>query len=425
MYSPYPSGTVLVLALAVLFQLAACNQESTDPTADPLFEASHLELVTSECDTSLRDSGRVLYVIRSHDCPDEPRTSTFVAHIHGTENRLVISLNVGKSVHMEVPTLGMREVRALQVGKWREIPNLASWSPRDGAGLLVKDGLAYMLGGWAYGPLSNEVWVSDNLEDWRFLGFAPWEGRHGAGWVVHHDRLFVVAGDMHQDVWSSADGVEWRRETAQASFAKRYTPNVASHNGSLYLYGGLRWLPDDGCSPGQLDCTVEGLNDVWRSDDDGKTWQQLVANAPWEGRGLIHGSVVHEGEIFVIGGGLKVLPPGASWTETSAEFADAWSSRDGVNWTRRIEILPFKPRTHMSVAETSFGCVVSDGSVGTQANVSNELFIARDCVDFIAVPTPPLPARHASSLAEFNGTLVILGGPPTGNPGTAIWQYVP
>jgi hypothetical protein len=28
-------------------------------------------------------------------------------------------------------------------------------------------------------------------------------------------------------------------------------------------------------------------------------------------------------------------------------------------------------------------------------------------------------------VAEFNGTLVILGGPPLGAAGTAIWQYVP
>jgi hypothetical protein len=36
-----------------------------------------------------------------------------------------------------------------------------------------------------------------------------------------------------------------------------------------------------------------------------------------------------------------------------------------------------------------------------------------------------LPARHASSLAEFNGTLVLLGGPPYGGASTQVWQYVP
>ena len=73
----------------------------------------------------------------------------------------------------------------------------------------------------------------------------------------------------------------------------------------------------------------------------------------------------------------------------------------------------------------SLGCVVSDGSVGTQVNVSNDVYIAPDCMNFTPLPSPPLPARHASSMAEFNGTIVILGGPPAGGAGTAIWQYVP
>jgi hypothetical protein len=87
--------------------------------------------------------------------------------------------------------------------------------------------------------------------------------------------------------------------------------------------------------------------------------------------------------------------------------------------------LPFPSRTHFSVAQTSSGCVVSDGSVGTQNNVSNDLYFASDCLDFHDLADRPLPPRHASAVKEFNGTLVILGGPPAGSAGTAIWQYVP
>ena len=152
-----------------------------------------------------------------------------------------------------------------------------------------------------------------------------------------------------------------------------------------------------------------------------------TAEAPWEGRGLIHGSIVHNGEIFLIGGGLKVTPPpNERYAETLTEFSDIWSSGDGVHWTRRAERFAFAPRTNFSVLSTKAGCFVSDGSVGNQANVSNDLFFASDCISFQPVAdTPPLQKRHASSLADLNGSLVILGGPSTDAPGTAIWQYFP
>jgi hypothetical protein len=79
------------------------------------------------------------------------------------------------------------------------------------------------------------------------------------------------------------------------------------------------------------------------------------------------------------------------------------------------------------VLATSTGCYVSDGSVGTQSNVSNELFHAPDCIHFASVPVPPeLPVRHASSLVEFNGSLVVLGGPPVFSGAVnEVWQYFP
>lgn len=379
------------------------------------------------CDSRIHDNGHVVYVVRLRECAGKSILPTeFIEETSDEVTRYSITLHSnGESKKLDFRAVGPREVLALQQGGWREIPNVNTWLPRDGAGLLVKGNRAYLLGGWLHGPLTNEVWVSDDLVHWNFLGFAPWSARHGAAWLVHHDRLYVIGGEMLPDVWSSADGITWRLENGSAPFGKRYTPNAASVGGRLYVYAGMRWMPNDTCVAGQLDCTVEGFNDVWRSDDDGRTWSQVLKHAPWEPRGLIHGSVVHDGEIFVIGGGLKTVAPGAIFAETSAEFTDVWSSPDGRAWRLRLESLPFQPRTHFSVLGTSFGCVVSDGSVGFQSNVSNDLFIAHDCLDFREVERPPLPARHASSLAEFNGTLVILGGPPAGNAGTAIWQYVP
>jgi hypothetical protein len=293
---------------------------------------------------------------------------------------------------------------------WTRYEN-PGWAGRDGAGLLVLRDELYLLGGWLYGPLSNEVWKTSDLEHWEFLGNAPWPGRHGAAWLVHDDRLWVTGGDLHADVWSSPDGIEWTQEATGAPFGPRYTPNAVSLSGEILLYAGQWW---DG-TEARADSTV------W-SSRDGRDWTQLP-NAPWEGRGLIHGSIVHDGEAFLIGGGLKEVLPGPR-AETAREFTDIWSTSNGRSWTHRGEI-PFPPRTHFSVVSTPHGCYVSDGSVGTQANLSRDLFFAEDCVTYRPVDTPDdMGVRHASAVAWFRDSLVILGGPDA-RAGTDVWVFKP
>lgn len=331
---------------------------------------------------------------------------------------------------MEVLPGVTRIVSAHRRGSWRSFPNTDSWGWRDGAGLLVKDGQLFLLGGYRAGEGSqNEIWSSNDVQHWTLLnGEAPWPGRHGAAWVVHAGRLFVISGDLNDDVWSSADGITWRKDAIGAPFGKRYTPNAISDGKQIILYAGQYWAPYDWCAF-EVVCRAVGLSDVW-SSADGNTWTQLTKSAPWAGRGLVHGAAYFQGRIYVIGGGLKMGLPGYTVAETVAEFSDIWSSADGVSWRLEANTLGFLPRTHFSLVSTPNGCFVSDGSVGTQGNFSNDLFFAPDCVNFKAVRgTLPLQRRHASSMAYFNGSLVILGGPPYAGPestaGTEIWQYFP
>jgi hypothetical protein len=324
---------------------------------------------------------------------------------------------------MDLPEKGVRDISLFQQGQWRSLPNTSSWTPRDGAGLLVLNGKLFLLGGWMYGPVTNEVWTTSDLHTWQSLGNAPWQARHGAAWLVHDNRLWVIGGDLIDDVWSSADGVIWRLEALRAPFGKRYTPNAVSLGGAIYLYGGQYWEPVDWCI-NRPDCRPVGYNDVWKSTN-GRDWEQVTANSPWSGRGLIHGGMVWNDEIYLLGGGLKGPQPNESFSDTMVEFRDIWSSKDGISWQNRALSLPFPGRTHFSVLSTPLGCFVSDGSVGAQWNVSNDVYYAPNCVDYAALPSPPLQKRHASSFAYFNGSLVILGGSPTDNPGTEIWQYFP
>jgi hypothetical protein len=366
---------------------------------------------------SVHDSGYVVYVVMDRSCARPGSRWVFNLRLRrgsgddSSDSPLLDMLEGDEIDGIMIPGLGLRRVGLYRSGNWRRIDNNSSWQRRDGAGLLLLNGELFLLGGWLWGPASSEVWKTRDLVHWEYLGDAPWPPRHGAGWLVHRERLYVVGGDWLRDTWSSADGIRWVLHTADAPFGTLYTPNVVSFSGKILLYGGQGG--------------TEGVNSVWESVD-GAQWRLLQGNAPWTGRGLVHGGAVHEGRIFLVGGGVKAVPPGLDFAETKEEFSDIWSTADGVDWRLEAETLGFAPRTHFSLAMSPFGCYVSDGSVGTQAAVSSDLFHASDCVHFAPVPDfPPLKRRHASSLTYFNGSIVILGGPPADDPGTTVWQYFP
>lgn len=422
------------LALAFLLVLQACGGGGggTPTSAEVQFSSPNVVATVSDCDrVSVNDSGHVVYVVMDAACPTDTEARTVELSM-GTGGELdpATTLSITRRVGAveggveEVPGLGARSVHLLQRGQWREVPHNGTWAPRDGAGLLQLGRALYLLGGWLWGPATNEVWRTVDLVNWEFVGYAPWPARHGAAWLVHDDRLWVIGGDFYQDVWSSPDGQQWTQETALAPFGARYTPNAASLNGEIYVYGGLEWPGSAECSGGPS--CVRGLLSAWKSRD-GRQWDRVTEQVPWAGRALVHGSAVHDGELFVIGGGLKASVNGSPTVETTAEFTDVWSSPDGKNWRQRTTDAGFTGRTHFSLLTTSSGCFVSDGSVGTQANLSNDLYFAADCIRFTPLPVPAnVPRRHASSFIKFNGTLVLLGGPPHfEGPVDSVWQFVP
>lgn len=422
----------LAAALALLQACGGTDSYEGSTVGTTVLPERILSVEVDGCpQATLEDNKHVVYVRMPETCDGGPARRHVTVGLGAagapeaaSARLLTRSIGSVDTTVEHIDGVGMRQVHLLRGGSWRRVEHLGAWAPRDGAGLLVLGGALYMLGGWLHGSVTNEVWRTFDLVQWEFLGHAPWPARHGAGWLVHDNKLWVIGGDLYDDVWSSPDGLQWTREAVAAPFGRRYTPNAASIGGQIVVYAGQDWLPVDWCS-GRSDCSARGLLSVWTSRD-GRQWTEATPQAPWQGRGLVHGSAVHNGRIWMIGGGLKVTPPNERYAETVAEFTDVWSSLDGQRWQLEVTHAGFAGRTHFSVLATRDGCYVSDGSVGTQANVSNELFHAPDCRSYrpLSVPTE-VPARHASSFVEFNGSLVLLGGPPYGGADTQIWQYIP
>lgn len=266
------------------------------------------------------------------------------------------------------------------------------FAARDGASILEFNNKIWLLGGWSFEGSFNDVWSSDDGVIWNFMGNAPWSARHGAGAVVFDNRMWILSGDGHTDVWSSIDGVHWVKELDNAPWGKRYAPYVVAYRDKIWLMGGDSFYADSGY----------GYNDVW-SSDDGITWTQVNDNAPWMPRGLIHGNVVFDDKIWLIGGGLKGPLEDVS-------YADVWNTTDGVVWNKISDSVPWEGRFHFSVAVHDSRIWITDGSVGNSENLTNEVWSSSDGIEWVQMTQIPWAPRHASSLKSFNGSLFLICG---------------
>ena len=87
--------------------------------------------------------------------------------------------------------------------------------------------------------------------------------------------MYLIGGgryedrDCFNDVWSTADGINWRRDTANAPWDARQYHNVAEFDNKLWILGG--WNVRAG-----------NHSDTWYSTD-GATWTRLE-DTPWPAR---------------------------------------------------------------------------------------------------------------------------------------------
>ena len=193
---------------------------------------------------------------------------------------------------------------------WSLVTDSADWTARGNHQAVVHNGRMYVLGG-RDGSLKNDVWSwAEGEENWLLVTVtAAWSARQGLQAVSHNGRLYVLGGwdanGNRNDVWSSADGANWRFE-GNAKWTARWLYEAVSHAGRLYVLGG-----NDGGR----------RNDVW-SSLDGRSWvEEQANNSPfWTKRGR-HRALSRDGLLYVLGGNDNSLRK------------DVWSSPDGKSWS--------------------------------------------------------------------------------------------
>ncbi len=299
--------------------------------------------------------------------------------------------------------------------RWTQITLKAPFAGRDGAGALVFKGRMWLLGGWNPGDkvhfpkiCNSEVWSSADGLDWRLENpAAPWEGRHTAGYVVHRNRMWIVGGDANQkhyqnDVWSSDDGVRWALVCGDVPWRNRVLHYTVAHRGRIWVMGG-QTMPAFVPAPRSRGEDPDVFyNDVW-SSEDGSTWTRVAEHAPWAPRGMIGGAVVFDDRMWLLGGGTYDTPS----TPQRRFYNDVWSSPDGLNWQRHTESAPWHPRQYHDVA-------VFDGRMwvleGWNKKNRNDVWHSADGVTWREVPNTPWAPRHAASVFVHDNALWMVAG---------------
>lgn len=187
---------------------------------------------------------------------------------------------------------------------WECVLKEAPWAPRVLHHTVVHRGSIWVMGGqtvpqFAAAPevFHNDVWRSTDGRDWiRVTDHAPWAPRGMIGGAaVFKDRIWILGGGtydtpttparrFYNDVWSSADGVQWERHLEHAPWAPRQYHEVAVFDGCLWVLEG--W-------------NQSNRKDVWYSPD-GLTWHELPGT-PWAPR---HAAsvFVHDDALWMVAG---------------------------------------------------------------------------------------------------------------------------
>ena len=315
--------------------------------------------------------------------------------------------------------------------RWTQVANKAEFAPRDGAGALVYKDKMWFLGGWNPGDkkhfpriCNNEVWSSADGAKWAlekkntfldrsFDATRDWEGRHTAGYAVYKDRMWIVGGDVnqghyHDDIWSSADGKEWTfvNKGKPVPWGPRALHYTLVFQDKIWVMGG-QTVPNFAAAPEAFH------RDSWTTSD-GVKWEQVKPKEPyWSARGMIGGSAVHKGRMWILGGGTYDTPK----VKYRNFYNDVWSSADGVAWTRHVEKAPWEARQYHDVAAFDDRLWVMEGYEGKGNR--NDVWYSADGVNWYELPKTPWKPRHAASVFVHRKALWMVAG---NNMESDVWK---
>ena len=189
---------------------------------------------------------------------------------------------------------------------WTKVMQSASFDKCYDHEGLVFNGKMWIIGGRDYkGDPTSKIWSSSDGASWSEVNASniPWDARYGHACLLYNASMWVIGGRCDSgnmnDVWSSADGVNWSLATDNAEYSNRSGHAALTYDGLMWILGG--------------DWNNSKMNDVWYSSN-GETWHRVLDSADWYGR-RYHSAAVYNEKMWILGG------------ERTYELRDVWHSR--------------------------------------------------------------------------------------------------
>ena len=291
------------------------------------------------------------------------------------------------------------------VANWTQITEHADWPPRDSQGAMVFGDRMWILGGWfdSNSPPPRDVWSSSDGKNWKLaVREAPWLHSDFPMAISHEGKMWMMGGwhngrlpeaSASNAVWSSEDGSNWKKETANAAWSPRVGAGIVSFKGKLWILGGTEQYYTG---------SQQNLkNDVW-SSSDGRRWTQVASSTPWAPRAFLQ-AVVFENKLYIIGGG--------NYSPFYKAFNDVWSSSDGEHWECVTPNAEWHPRIWFSLLVYRNKMWVLGGWSNRPSQNWGDTWYSNDGKHWEQLQTKDgWIARHAQAAFVFKDAIWIAGG---------------
>jgi len=253
--------------------------------------------------------------------------------------------------------------------QWEMMSDDPGWEKRAYPEIEFVQGNIILTGGQSLATFYNDVWRSaDKGKTWELMnGDAPWDVRAGHHTAVVGDDIYLYGGArnsfgriFYPELWVSSDqGASWELRSQLPEDMGRAGMQVVEIDGTIYFMGG------DHDNPVFVANWEGRRNDVWKSDDEGATWE-LLGNAPWKPR-TGQQCVAADAKVFCIGGHLRgPLEETAQYLahdlwmwdpKASGESMDGWQLVNNQVWGC--------PATNESCGKSDFLMVIRDNKIWT------------------------------------------------------------